>query len=147
MVNTKGIVKGLNISIQKGTVKTPIERGMFLENHGLEGDAHSGNWHRQISLLSTDSIDFMKKQGADHLTYGSFAENITTEGLVLYELPIGTKLKIGDTIQEVTQIGKKCHSGCQISKEVGDCIMPKQGIFTRVLKSGEIKVGDTIEIL
>lgn len=147
MANTKGYVRGLNISTEKGTIKTPIEKGMFLENHGLEGDAHAGNWHRQISLLSVDSIEIMKKQGASNLTYGSFAENITTEGIVLYELPVGTKLKIGDTLQEVTQIGKKCHSGCQISKEVGNCIMPKQGIFTKILKSGEIKVGDTIEIL
>lgn len=147
MDNIKGTVKAVNISLEKGTIKKPIEIGEFIVDHGLKGDAHAGNWHRQISLLSQDSIDIMTKKGAKDLKEGSFAENITTDGIVLYELPVGTKLKIGDTIQEVTQIGKECHKGCEISKTVGSCIMPSQGIFTKVLKAGNVKAGDTIEVI
>ena len=145
--NKIGKVLSINISDKKGVVKNPIEKGMFIENHGLEKDAHSGDWHRQVSLLGKESFEKMKAQGLDDLKYGDFAENITTEGILLYELPIGTKLAIGESLHEVTQIGKKCHSGCAISKTVGKCVMPKEGIFTKVLKSGIIKEGDTIEIL
>ena len=141
----KGKVLEINISDKKGVMKTPISEGNFIVDFGLEGDAHGGNWHRQISLLGNESIDKMRKDGVEDLDFGSFAENITTEGIVLYELPVGTKLQIGDTIQEVTQIGKECHSGCAIAQKVGDCVMPKEGIFTKVLKAGKVKVGDTIE--
>ena len=141
----KGKVLEINISDKKGIMKTPISEGNFIVDFGLEGDAHGGNWHRQISLLGNESIDKMRKDGVEDLDFGSFAENITTEGIVLYELPVGTKLQIGDTIQEVTQIGKECHSGCAIAQKVGDCVMPKEGIFTKVLKAGKVKVGDTIE--
>ncbi len=143
----KGTVKAINISEKKGTIKKPIESGNFLENYGLENDAHAGNWHRQVSLLAQESIDIMTKQGVEGLDAGKFAENITTEGITLYTLPVGTKLQIGETIQEVTQIGKKCHTGCEISQQVGSCIMPTQGIFTKVLVSGSIKTGDTIEVI
>ncbi|WP_423362845.1 MOSC domain-containing protein [Mycoplasma sp. P36-A1] len=140
-------VNAINISTEKGTIKKTIKQGNFIENHGLENDAHAGKWHRQVSLLGQESIALMEKQGAIGLCSGKFAENITTEGIVLYELAIGTKLKIGESIQEVTQIGKECHQGCEIMKQIGSCIMPTQGIFTRVLKTGIIKENDTIEIL
>lgn len=139
-------VLSVNISETKGVVKTPIAKGHFLENHGLKDDAHGGDWHRQVSLLAVESIDKMRKQIPD-LKNGDFAENLTTEGITLYELPIGTQLKIGDTLQEVTQIGKECHDGCAIKQAVGKCIMPREGIFTKVLKGGLIKPGDEIEIV
>jgi MOSC domain-containing protein YiiM len=146
-MNKIGKVVAINISEKKGVVKKPIEQGVFIEEHGLEGDAHAGKWHRQVSLLAQESIDKMKKSGVEGLSAGKFAENITTEGLVLYELPVGTRLKIGVTIQEVTQIGKECHGGCEIRRLVGDCVMPREGIFTRVIKGGVIKPGDVIEVL
>ncbi|MBA2911628.1 MOSC domain-containing protein [Clostridium beijerinckii] len=140
-------VIAVNISEKKGVIKHPIEKGFFRVNHGLDGDAHAGEWHRQVSLLGTESIDKMKSSGVKGLTPGKFAENITTEGIVLYELPIGTKLKIGDVMLEVTQIGKECHLGCEIRKLVGDCVMPREGIFTKVLEEGYIKAGDNIIIV
>lgn len=143
----KGKVVAINISEKKGVMKKPIEEGNFKEGFGLEGDAHAGKWHRQVSLLGVESIDKMKKIGIKGLCSGNFAENLTTEGITLYEIPIGTKLKIGETIQEVTQIGKECHDTCAIKKKVGQCVMPKEGIFTQVLKGGKIKAGDEIEIL
>lgn len=146
-MSNKGKVVAINISEKKGVIKTPIPEGVFKEEHGLVGDAHAGKWHRQVSLLGNESIEKMKARGVEGLCTGKFAENLTTEGIVLYELPVGTKLKIGNTIQEVTQIGKKCHAGCEISQQVGDCIMPREGIFTRVIEGGSVKEGDTIEIL
>lgn len=140
-------VIAVNISEKKGEVKHPIEKGFFKVNHGLEGDAHAGDWHRQVSLLGTESIDKMKASGVEGLTPGKFAENITTEGIILYELPVGTKLKIGDVILEVTQIGKECHLGCEIRKLVGDCVMPREGIFAKVLEDGYIKAGDDIVVV
>lgn len=118
-----------------------------MEDYGLKGDAHAGKWHRQVSLLAEESIDKMTAMGVKDLIPGKFAENITTEGITLYELPVGTKLKIGDTIQEVTQIGKECHKGCAIKNQVGKCIMPTEGIFTKILKGGIVKAGNTIEII
>ena len=143
----KGKVLSINISKEKGIIKEPIKEGLFIEDFGLKGDAHSGKWHRQVSLLGIESFDKMENQGIEGLEPGVFAENITTEGLILYELPIGTKLKIGTTIHEVTQIGKECHTGCAISQKVGKCVMPKEGIFTKVLKGGVIREGDTIEVI
>lgn len=137
----------VNISERKGVVKHPIEKGFFKINHGLEGDAHAGEWHRQVSFLAQESIDKMIALGAKGLTPGKFAENITTEGMVLYTLPIGTKLKVGEVIFQVTQIGKECHQGCEIRKLVGDCVMPREGIFAIVLKEGWVNAGDSIEIL
>lgn len=145
--NCKGKVLSINISDRKGVVKTPIEEGIFLENFGLKEDAHSGPWHRQVSLLGIESFEKMRKQGVENLVVGIFAENITTEGLILYELPVGTKMRIGETLHEVTQIGKECHTGCEIAQKVGKCVMPKEGIFTRVLQGGLIKTGDIIEII
>ncbi|MDF2506031.1 MULTISPECIES: MOSC domain-containing protein [Clostridium] len=140
-------VISINISDKKGVIKTPIDRGIFIEEHGLKDDAHAGKWHRQVSLLAQESINKMIEMGVTGLVPGKFAENITTEGIILHELPVGTKLKIGDTIHEVTQIGKECHTGCAIKNQVGKCIMPTEGIFTRVLKGGDIKPGDTIDII
>lgn len=142
----KGKVLSINISDKKGVIKEPIKEGLFIENFGLENDAHSGNWHRQVSLLGIESFEKMENQGVEGLAPGVFAENITTEGIILYELPIGTRLIIGETIHEVTQIGKECHTGCAIAQKVGKCVMPKEGIFTKVLKGGVIKEGDSIEI-
>jgi len=140
-------VLAVNISEKKGVIKHPIDKGFFKENHGLEGDAHAGNWHRQVSLLGIESIDKMKASGIEGLCSGKFAENLTTEGIILYELPVGTKLKIGEVIMEVTQIGKECHLGCEIRELVGDCVMPREGIFTKILTEGFIKPQDEIEIL
>jgi MOSC domain-containing protein YiiM len=140
-------VVAINISEKKGVPKVTIPEGNFIEEFGLEGDAHGGKWHRQVSLLGIESIDKMKAIGVQGLCTGKFAENLTTEGIVLFELPVGTKLKIGETVQEVTQIGKECHQKCAIYHTVGDCVMPKEGIFTRVLKGGVVKAGDAIEIV
>jgi MOSC domain-containing protein YiiM len=140
-------VMAVNISEEKGVTKSPIEKGFFKIDHGLEGDAHAGNWHRQVSLLGIESIKKMKAVGIDFITTGQFAENITTEGLTLYELPVGTKLKIGEVLFEVTQIGKECHKGCKIKDLVGECVMPKEGIFAKVLEEGYIKAGDDIAVV
>ncbi|WZL72123.1 MOSC domain-containing protein [Clostridiaceae bacterium 35-E11] len=143
----KGRVLDVNISEKKGVIKTPVEEGFFQENYGLVGDAHAGKWHRQVSLLGVESVEKMKKMGIHGLCSGKFAENLTTEGIILYELPVGTQLKIGETIQEVSQIGKDCHDACAIKKQVGQCVMPREGIFTKVLKSGKVKRGDIIEVI
>lgn len=140
-------VIAVNISEKKGMVKHPIEKGLFKVNHGLFGDAHAGEWHRQVSFLGTESIDKMKVSGVKGLSPGKFAENITTEGIILYELPIGTTLKIGEVTLEVTQIGKECHKGCEIRRLVGDCVMPRDGIFAKVLVEGYIKAGDDIVVI
>lgn len=146
-MNKIGKVLDINISETKGVIKKPIEEGIFIEEFGLAGDAHAGKWHRQVSLLGIESFNKMEELGIEGLEHGNFAENITTEGIILYELPVGTKLKIGETLQEVTQIGKECHSGCAISKQVGKCVMPKEGVFTRVIKGGVVRPGDIIEVL
>lgn len=143
----KGSVLAINISEVKGVPKTTIDEGIFVEDHGLAGDAHAGKWKRQVSLLADESVEKMRELGAKGLCTGRFAENITTEGINLWELPIGTKLRIGTSLQEVTQIGKECHDGCAIKQQVGQCIMPTQGIFTKVLEGGRARVGDSIEIV
>lgn len=140
-------VTSINISEKKGVIKIPTAEGNFKEDHGLLGDAHAGKWHRQVSLLAQESINKMIKLGVPNLVPGKFAENLTTEGIILHELPVGTRLKIGETVQEVTQIGKECHTGCAIKSQVGKCIMPAEGIFTRIIKGGIIKTGDEIVIL
>jgi MOSC domain-containing protein YiiM len=147
MKGKEGKVVSINASKDKGTKKVPVQKGDFIQNHGLAGDAHAGNWHRQVSLLATESIRKLEEKGLNDLPFGSFGENITTEGIILHELPVGTELKIGQSVQEITQIGKKCHSGCEIEEQVGVCIMPTEGIFTQVIKSGKIKVGDKITII
>ncbi len=143
----KGKVLDVNISSKKGVIKTPIDEGHFIKDFGLEGDAHAGNWHRQVSLLGIESFKKMEDLGIEGLEDGIFAENITTEGIILYNLPVGTRLRIGETLMEVTQIGKECHTGCEIARKVGKCVMPKEGIFTKVLQGGKVKAGDSIEVL
>lgn len=143
-----GQVKAVCISREKGTKKENIKEAELIPEHGIKEDAHAGKWHRQVSLLGIESINKMKEKGLDYnLDYGDFAENITTEGIKLYELPIGATLTIGEHVKlEVTQIGKECHHGCDILKQVGECIMPKEGIFTKVIKGGTVRTGDPIKI-
>lgn len=140
-------VVSINISEKKGTIKVPVDKAEIKLNHGIVNDAHAGNWHRQISMLASESIDKMKQKGFNHLKFGDFAENITTQGIEVYLLPVGSKLRIGECKVEVTQIGKKCHSGCEIKKITGDCVMPREGIFVKVIKEGYIKINDNIELL
>lgn len=134
------------ISKNKGERKTPVESVELRENHGIVGDAHAGEWHRQVSLLAKESIDKMRKLGLD-VDSGDFAENITTEGIDLPALPIGTRLTMGETLLEVTQIGKECHTRCAIYHQAGDCVMPKEGIFARVLTGGVVRPGDIVALV
>lgn len=141
-----GKVVAVCISLNKGERKTPVEAVELKEEHGIVGDAHAGPWHRQVSLLAQESIDKMRALGLD-VTTGDFAENITTEGVDLPKLPIGTHLNVGETELEVTQIGKECHTRCAIFYQAGDCVMPKEGIFARVLRGGTVRPGDSIEVI
>jgi MOSC domain-containing protein YiiM len=141
-----GKVVAVCISLNKGERKTPVEAVELKDEHGIVGDAHAGPWHRQVSLLAQESIDKMRALGLD-VTTGDFAENITTEGVDLPKLPIGTRLTVGKTLLEVTQIGKECHTRCAIFYQAGDCVMPKEGIFARVLRGGTVRPGDMIEVI
>ena len=142
----KGTVLSINISQKKGTPKTKVDPGTLIEDFGFEGDAHAGKWHRQVSLLAKESIEKAADGPTNGLCHGVFAENITTEGIELHTLPVGTRLKVGnDAVIEITQIGKECHDGCAIRELVGKCIMPKEGVFGRVIKGGQVFAGDTIE--
>ena len=141
-------VIAINISEKKKTPKKSIHAGTLIENFGFEGDAHAGKWHRQVSLLAKESIEKAQGMRTDGLCHGMFAENITTEGIVLHTLPVGTKLKIGESaVIEITQIGKECHDGCAIKELVGQCIMPREGIFGTVLTGGTVKENDEITVL
>ncbi|SRR6266568_2687513 len=137
-------VKAVCISEKKGERKKPVEAVELRENHGIVGDGHAGDWHRQVSLLAQESIDKMRAMGLD-VNAGDFAENITTVGIDLVSLPIGSRLQVGEALLEVTQIGKECHTRCAIYYQAGDCVMPKEGIFARVITGGVIKPGDGIE--
>lgn len=139
----KGVITAICISEQKGTVKQSISQGTLVENHGLLGDAHAGKWHRQVSLLSADKVEEFKARGA-YVDDGAFGENILVVGIDLRILPVGTLLRINGATLRVTQIGKECHAHCAIYDQVGDCIMPREGIFAEVLRGGEISVGDEI---
>lgn len=134
------------ISEKKGTKKHPVDKIELKKDHGIVGDAHAGNWHRQVSFLGEESVDRMRSVLPD-LDSGDFAENIMTEGLELYTLPIGTRLQVGEVVFEVTQIGKECHHGCEIRQLVGDCVMPREGIFGIVIEEGFVYPGDEITIL
>ncbi|MDD2310177.1 MAG: MOSC domain-containing protein [Desulfuromonadaceae bacterium] len=136
-------VVAVSISENKGERKKPVVSVELRENHGIVGDAHAGDWHRMVSLLAQESIDRMRALGLD-VNAGDFAENITTSGIDLVSLPIGSRLKIGKTLLEVTQIGKECHNRCAIYYQAGDCVMPKEGIFVKVLEPGVIRAGDGI---
>ena len=139
-------VTAVCISEKKGERKRPVATALVQINHGIVGDAHAGDWHRQVSLLASESIDKMRKLGLD-VDAGDFAENITTSGIDLVSLPIGSRLQVGETVLEVTQIGKECHTRCAIFYQAGDCVMPKEGIFSRVLQGGTIQAGDIITVL
>lgn len=141
------LVVAVNISQKKGMLKHPVPEAHLQKDYGLQGDAHAGDWHRQVSLLAQESVDKMSARGAKGLTPGIFAENITTSGVDLYKLPIGTKLSINKALLEVTQIGKECHTHCQVFQQVGMCIMPIEGIFARVLEEGTIRPGDEIKVI
>ena len=134
------------VSEEKGTQKKEMDRVFVRPDHGIQGDAHAGTWHRQVSLLARESVDKVQRNISFLLEHGAFAENILTEGITLYELPVGTRLQVGEALMEVTQIGKECHQHCEIYKKVGQCIMPHEGIFVRVLTPGEIVVGDEVSI-
>ena len=142
----QGKVVAVCISSSKGERKTPVAAVELREEHGIVGDAHAGPWHRQVSLLARESIDKMRALGLD-VTTGDFAENLTTEGVDLLALPIGTRLSVGVAELEVTQIGKECHTRCAIYHQAGDCVMPKEGIFARVLRGGTVKPGDAVRSL
>jgi MOSC domain-containing protein YiiM len=146
MVYSMKIVS-IAISQKKGTRKKTVTGAVLIENHGLQDDAHSGDWHRQVSFLASESIRAAKDRGLE-VTFGDFAENIATEGIDWLSVPIGTRLRLGkEALVEVTQIGKECHNKCAIYYKAGDCIMPREGIFAKVLKGGEIHVHDPIELL
>jgi len=144
----KGKIVSINISDKKSVRKKPVKEAILKTDFGIEGDAHaSSKWHRQVSLLALESIRKMQDKGLK-VNPGDFAENITTEGINLPKLPVGTKMTIGENIEvEVSQIGKKCHTRCEIYNQAGDCIMPKEGIFVKVLKGGKIREGDEIVII
>lgn len=140
-------IVSVNRSTQKGTIKLPVLELYLLADEGAEGDAHAGHWHRQLSLLAEESIESMRDLGVEGLTPGIFAENITTKGLCLHTLPVGTRLQLGACVVEITQIGKECHKGCEIFKRVGRCVMPTEGVFARVLIGGFVRAGDPIRII
>ncbi len=138
-------IVSLSVSKKKGTRKTIVPEARLLENFGLEGDAHAGDWHRQVSLLASESIQRTRDQGLD-VTFGDFAENIATSGIDWVSVPVGTRFRLGDTaLIEITQIGKECKKKCAIFYQAGDCIMPREGVFAKVLQGGLIRCGDAIE--
>lgn len=139
----KGVIRAVCTSPEKGTEKVNVHRAHVVEDWGIEGDAHAGRWHRQVSLLSWQKVEAFNLQGAC-VTDGAFGENLLVDGIDCARLPIGTRLRCEDVLLEVTQIGKECHSGCAIARRVGYCIMPHEGIFARVLRGGDIREGDEI---
>lgn len=139
-------VISVSISKSKGERKTPVAEVLLRENHGIVGDGHAGEWHRQISLLAMESIGKMQKMGLD-VGAGDFAENITTQGIELPSLPIGSRLAIGEVLLEISQIGKECHTRCAIYYQAGDCVMPKEGIFAKVVRGGVVRPQDEISVL
>ena len=141
--NEPGKIIAVCTSPEKGMIKHDVREGLLLEELGIEGDAHAGFMHSQVSLIAVEDIRTMMEKLPD-LVPGSFAENLTTEGFDLSALKIGDRLKVGETILEVSQIGKECHTKCEVFRKTGDCIMPKKGIFTRVIKGGKVKTGDTV---
>lgn len=142
-----GKILAVCISEQKGTLKTAVEKGLMIEKFGLKNDAHAGKWHRQISLLAVEAVRAFEEKYKFKVPAGAFGENLLVEGIDLKTLPIGTKLKCNDIILEITQIGKKCHLGCNIQQQTGECIMPHEGVFAIVLHGGTIQAEDIINIL
>ena len=147
MGKQNAVIKAVCISEKKGQQKHPVTSVHLRPEHGIDGDAHAGNWHRQVSLLGQESVDRLQEKISIRLFPGAFAENILCEGLDLYRLPVGTRLRIGSALCEVTQIGKECHTECAIRQQAGDCVMPREGIFVKVLEEGDAKAGDYVTIL
>jgi MOSC domain-containing protein YiiM len=141
-----GTIKAISLSENRGVAKKNVARAQLQCDHGLVGDAHAGSWHRQVSLLAVEAIDRMAAQGA-RVAPGDFAENITTEGIDLDRLSLGSRLRLGATAElEITQLGKVCHGRCAVFQRVGDCVMPREGVFAKVVKPGWIAAGDRIEV-
>ena len=147
MNHTTGTIRAVCISEKKGQQKHPVDRVVLRPRHGIDGDAHAGDWHRQVSLLAKESVDRLQEKISIRLFPGAFAENVLCEGLELSKLPVGTRLKVGSALCEVTQIGKECHADCAIRQQAGDCVMPREGIFAVVLEEGEAKPGDKVVIV
>lgn len=139
-------VHGICISEKRGTEKTLVNEVNLIEDWGLENDAHAGHWHRQVSLLGLEKIEDFKKRGGD-VEFGAFGENLIIDGFDFRNLPVTTRLQIGEVILEISQIGKECHNHCRIYHQVGDCIMPREGVFAKVIKGGHIKIGDEVVLL
>ena len=147
MTEKTGKILAVCVSEKKGQQKHPVEEIRQQPNHGIPGDAHAGTWHRQLSLLGRESVRRMEERIGFPLAPGAFAENVLCEGLDLVQLPVGTRLQVGTALCEVTQIGKECHADCAIRQQAGDCVMPREGIFARVLEEGEARPGDQILVL
>ena len=145
-MSQEAVIRAVCISEKKGEQKHPVDRVELRPHHGIVGDAHAGDWHRQVSLLAQDSVDRLQEKISIRLFPGAFAENILCEGIELCRLPIGTKLRIGTALCEVTQIGKECHADCAIRRQAGDCVMPREGIFVVVLEAGEAGPGDLVSV-
>ena len=139
-----GVIKGICISEKRGTAKHEIEEAILAKDWGIQGDAHAGHWHRQVSLLSYEKIEEFRKKGAD-IELGAFGENLIVSGYNLRNLAVGTRFQCGEAVLEMTQIGKECHSHCEIYKRMGECIMPREGVFAIVLHGGMIRKGDLLE--
>ena len=147
MNERKAVVAAVCISEKKGEQKHPVPQVRLVPHLGIPGDAHAGDWHRMVSVLAAESVDRLQEKIAFPLLPGAFAENILCRGIEVSRLPVGTKLRIGSALCEVTQIGKECHADCAIRRQAGDCVMPREGIFVRVLEEGEAKPGDPVEVL
>jgi MOSC domain-containing protein YiiM len=144
---TMGTILAVCVSLNKGEKKKDVGKVVLRVGHGIEGDAHAGNWHRQVSLLADESVDTMRGKGVE-LKPGDFAENLTVKGIDLKQLVIGQRLQIGKTVVlEITQKGKECHNDCAIKKQVGDCVMPREGVFAKVIEGGEVIVGDSVAVI
>ena len=147
MNNQTATIRAVCISEKKGQQKHPVESVHLRPEHGIDGDAHAGKWHRQVSLLGQDSVNRLQEKISIPLFPGAFAENILCEGMEVFRLPVGARLRIGTALCEVTQIGKECHFNCAIREKAGDCVMPREGIFAKVLEPGLAKAGDWVTVL
>ncbi len=141
-----GTVVSVNISEVRGVAKRPVPEITLKRRHGIVGDAHAGDWHRQVSLLAEESVDAMRAAAPLPLEDGAFAENINTRGVELKALPVGTRLRVGEAVLEITQIGKECHTDCAVKRMVGKCVMPTEGVFAVVVKEGAVRPGDEVEV-
>lgn len=141
-----GKIQAVCISDVRGIAKRVVPEGLFKVDWGIEGDAHAGHWHRQVSLLGLESIEDFRRRGGN-VEFGAFGENLVVDGFIFSTLPVGTLLRCGDVLLEITQIGKACHSHCAVYEAVGDCIMPREGVFAKVLEGGVIRIGDEMEVV